>query len=131
MSASTCYKNPEQHHDIQSNISRLSEVTLSTVNSMERSNLSAQEGIKLVSDVSSNLRDLSSKIDELATINATVAAATEEQKVSCDEINRNISNVKDSSGDLRNASEEIDCAALGLAEVSGSLQDLVNRFKVA
>ena len=117
--------------DIQGNISRLSEVTLSTVNSMERSNLSAQEGIKLVSDVSSNLRDLSSKIDELATINATVAAATEEQKVSCDEINRNISNVKDSSGDLRNASEEIDCAALGLAEVSGSLQDLVNRFKVA
>ncbi len=117
--------------DIQSNISRLSEVTLSTVNSMERSNLSAQEGIKLVSDVSSNLRDLSSKIDDLATINATVAAATEEQKVSCDEINRNISNVKDSSGDLRNASEEIDCAALGLAEVSGSLQELVNRFKVA
>ncbi|MCG7490409.1 methyl-accepting chemotaxis protein [Vibrio sp. Of14-4] len=117
--------------DIQSNISRLSEVTLSTVHSMERSNLSAQEGIKLVSDVSSNLRDLSSKIDELATINATVAAATEEQKVSCDEINRNISNVKYSSGDLRNASEEIDCAALGLAEVSGSLQDLVNRFKVA
>ncbi|MBU2899048.1 methyl-accepting chemotaxis protein [Vibrio hepatarius] len=117
--------------DIQSNISRLSEVTRSTVNSMERSNLSAQEGINLVNDVSINLRNLSTKIDELATINATVAAATEEQKVSCDEINRNISNVKDSSGELRNASEEIDCAALGLAEVSGSLQDLVNRFKVA
>ncbi|RSD31500.1 methyl-accepting chemotaxis protein [Vibrio pectenicida] len=117
--------------DIQSNISRLSEVTRSTVNSMERSNHSAQEGINLVNGVSVNLRNLSAKIDELATINATVAAATEEQKVSCDEINRNISNVKDSSGDLRNASEEIDCAALGLAEVSGSLQDLVNRFKVA
>lgn len=117
--------------DIQSNITRLSEVTRTTVSSMERSNLSAQEGINLVNDVSNNLRDLSSKIDELATINATVAAATEEQKVSCDEINRNIASVKDSSGDLRNASEEIDCAALGLAEVSGSLQELVNRFKVA
>ncbi|WP_341661099.1 hypothetical protein [Vibrio sp.] len=85
----------------------------------------------MVSDVSNNLRELSSKIDELATINATVAAATEEQRASCDEINRKIANVKDSSGDLRNASEEIDAAATGLAKVSGSLQGLVQRFKVS
>ena len=98
---------------------------------MQQSNLAAQEGINLVNDVSSNLRDLSSKIDELATINATVAAATEEQRASCDEINRNIANVKDSSGDLRYASEEIDSAATGLAKVSGNLQGLIHRFKVS
>lgn len=116
--------------NIQNNIARLTEVTGSTVASMERSNLSAREGVDLVNDVSNNLKALSSKIDELATFNATVAAATEQQKVSCDDINNNVSHVKNSSHSLRNASEEIDCAALGLAEVSNSLRSLVNKFKV-
>nr|WP_284676573.1 methyl-accepting chemotaxis protein [Vibrio sinus] len=116
--------------EIQTNITRLEEVTISSVNSMERSNLSAQKGVTLVQNVSEDLTVLSQKIDELSTINATVASATEEQKVSCDGINDNVSNMKDSSKDLRDASEKIDCAALGLSEVSKSLQALVNKFNV-
>ena len=48
--------------NIQNNIARLTEVTGSTVASMERSNLSAREGVDLVNDVSNNLKALSSKI---------------------------------------------------------------------
>lgn len=116
--------------DIQSYIARLQDVTTSTVQRMERSNISAEEGVKLVNEVSQDLTVLSQKVDELSTINATVASATEQQKVSCDGINSNVSNMKDSSKDLRDAAEKIDCASLGLSEISQSLQALVNKFHV-
>ncbi|MDN3612071.1 methyl-accepting chemotaxis protein [Vibrio ostreicida] len=116
--------------DIQNNILKLTNVTDSTVNSMQSSNVSAQEGINLVNEVSNNLKDLSVSVEELSTINATVSAATEEQKASSNGINDSVSRVKGASSNLKEASEEIDNAAMGLAQVSDSLQELVNKFRV-
>ncbi|WP_018693624.1 methyl-accepting chemotaxis protein [Algicola sagamiensis] len=123
-------KTQESTVEIQEKIVRLTGVTNSAVNSMEKASGSANTGIELVNGVSEALDQLSHSIEELASINSTVASATEEQKVSCDNINSNISHVKDSSRALSDASERIDCAAVGLAEISASLQSLVDKFTV-
>ena len=68
----------------------------------------------MVEAVSTTLQELNKRVDELATINETVASATEEQKYTCEAINDNIEDVKDSSLALSQASEQIDMSAIGL-----------------
>lgn len=115
--------------EIQQNIGSLTSVAGEAVNSMERASISAQDGIQLVDEVSASLDSLLTGIEELDTINLTVASASEEQKYTCDSILQYMQQVEQSATELFSASKEVSGASLTLSAIASDLQKQVTRFK--
>ena len=115
--------------EIQQNIGSLTSVAGEAVNSMDRASISAQDGIQLVDEVSASLDSLLTGIEELDTINLTVASASEEQKYTCDSILQNMQQVEQSATELFSASKEVSGASLTLSGIASDLQRQVTRFK--
>jgi methyl-accepting chemotaxis protein len=115
--------------EIQQNIDSLTSVAGEAVNSMDRASISAQDGIQLVDEVSASLDSLLTGIEELDTINLTVASASEEQKYTCDSILQNMQQVEQSATELFSASKEVSGASLTLSGIASDLQRQVTRFK--
>ena len=115
--------------DIQNKIKTLTSVAANAVSSMQNASTSATKGVTLVQSVSCGLNDMSSNIAELATINQMVANSTRDQKVTSKQINENIQGVSSASDELSVAARESTAAAQELAQISGKLQQVVERFK--
>ncbi|BDX08204.1 methyl-accepting chemotaxis protein [Planctobacterium marinum] len=115
--------------EIQGKIAQLTTVANNAVSSMGRASNSAEEGIELVESVNQSLQQLNQQITQLASVNSAVASASEQQKYTCDEINRNVEHVRESSTELCQASDEIARSAVGLAEIAADLQQEVGRFR--
>ncbi len=115
--------------EIQKQTEQLKLVANDSVQSMARASDSAQDGIQLVQAVSESFVGLSDKIDELESINETVASANEEQTHTCQDINANIKVVSSSALGLSQACNEIAAASESLSQISSELQSQVEKFK--
>ncbi len=90
----------------------------------------ARASVERAAGVDQALSDTGDSVQRINDMAAQIATACEEQGSVTEEIARNISDIRDLSNDAAQNSEQSTRASQHLSELSGSLAQLVGRFRV-
>lgn len=99
-------------------------------NAMNQSNEKVHQTSDCIQEARDQLNHIATALAELAESNTQVAAASEEQAVTADEISQNLIGIKDSGDRVLESTEETAMASEGLAVQANALRTLMSAFQV-
>lgn len=99
-------------------------------NAMNQSNEKVHQTSDCIQEARDQLNHIATALAELAESNTQVAAASEEQAVTADEISQNLIGIKDSGDRVLESTEETAMASEGLAVQANALRTLMSSFQV-
>jgi len=116
--------------EISKIIDRMTRTSEQSVMAMERAARAADGGIHLVDLVSTAMQELTAVIHSVQEMTDTVAAATEEQDLTSNEVSRNVTRIADMASDIELGARHTSSAAEELARIATESNSLIARFKV-
>lgn len=115
---------------ISSMIKNIQEGTKEAVDTMQHGNEEVTEGIKLADQADESLKNVVANAENIIDIINQIAAASEEQSSSSEQISRNIETISAVSTESANGIAQIAKAADNLNELTGNLRKLTERLTV-
>lgn len=97
---------------------------------LERSRALTTNSVELTRRAGASLMSISRSVSTIESMNLQIAAASEQQSVVAEEINRSVLNVREVSEQTSAASEETAASSVKLARLGADLQMLVGQFKL-
>ena len=110
-------------------IDRLQAGALSAVNAMQSSISEAQDNCQQVEDVASSLQVISNEILSINSMLDQVAAASEQQHATANEISRNISSISTLAEKTAQSTQPLHSAEQNLDNVAGKMNEFISQFK--
>lgn len=104
--------------------------SVETSNSMEESDDKIRQTSEYIQQARNQLNHIATALSELSESNTQVAAASEEQAVTADQISQNLIGIKDSGDRVLQSTEETAQASEGLAVQANALKALMGSFQV-
>ena len=99
-------------------------------NAMNQSNEKVHQTSECIQQARNQLNHIATALAELSESNTQVAAASEEQAVTADQISQNLIGIKDSGDRVLQSTEETAMASEGLAVQANALRTLMSAFQV-
>lgn len=99
-------------------------------NAMNQSNEKVHQTSDCIQQARNQLNHIATALAELSESNTQVAAASEEQAVTADQISQNLIGIKDSGERVLQSTEETAMASEGLAVQANALRTLMSAFQV-
>lgn len=99
-------------------------------NAMNQSNEKVHQTSDCIQQARNQLNHIATALAELSESNTQVAAASEEQAVTADQISQNLIGIKDSGDRVLQSTEETAMASEGLAVQANALRTLMSAFQV-
>lgn len=121
----------ESTDQIQTMIDKLQSGASSAVKAIEADTQITQECVDLANSASSSLNDINQAVSLVNDMTLQISTAAQEQSQVAEQINSNVINVKVITEQSAASADETAASSCQLYQVSGSLQQLVERFKVA
>lgn len=106
-------------------VSRISEVTASMDHSLSESN----KAVELAGEVMGAFEDIESAVQMIRDMTTQIAAATEEQHLVTEDINRNVVAINDAVSQVSSQATEVESYSHEQRELSSALKLLVGRFR--
>lgn len=106
-------------------VSRISEVT----SSMDHSLSESSKAIELASDVMGAFEEIENAVQTIRDMTTQVAAATEEQHLVTEDINRNVVAISDAVAQVSTQAAEVERYSQEQRKLSSALRQLVGRFR--
>ncbi len=116
--------------EIADMIKQIQRDTSEAVDSMEEGTKEVENGKALVDKAGSVLKDIISSSEKVSEIIVQVAAASEEQAATSEEISKNLLNISNITNESSEGIHQIAKAAEDLSHLTVNLQDLVGKFKI-
>jgi methyl-accepting chemotaxis protein len=116
--------------EISGMIKKIQSDTTGAVRSMEEGTSEVERGIGLADKAGASLQDIvgvSQKVTDMVT---QIAAASEEQSASSEQISKNVAAIRQVTGETAQGTQHIASAAEELNRLTDNLQRLIGRFKV-
>ncbi len=104
--------------------------SVETSNSMAESDEKIRQTSEYIQQARNQLNHIATALSELSESNTQVAAASEEQAVTADQISQNLIGIKDSGDRVLQSTEETAQASEGLAVQANALKALMGTFQV-
>ncbi|SFC90675.1 methyl-accepting chemotaxis protein [Pseudoalteromonas denitrificans] len=124
------FRTQESTIQIQERLTILSNATNQAVTAMSKASGVASDSIEHVSQLNSGLDSLILQVNEMEQIIISVATATEEQSQTIGEINTNMSKVDNLSSGVFKRTQSNQASSNSLTQVSTTMRNLVNKFKL-
>jgi methyl-accepting chemotaxis protein len=106
-------------------VSRITEVTASMDHSLSESN----KAVELAGEVMGAFEDIESAVQMIRDMTTQIAAATEEQHLVTEDINRNVVAINDAVNQVSSQATEVESYSHEQRELSSALKQLVGRFR--
>jgi len=116
--------------EIQEMIQRLQSGAKNAVSAMDKGREQAKLGVDRVSDAGTSLDTISNTVYLIHDMNSQIAAASEQQAVVAEEINRNIDRIKQTSDLNADSAKQFDLSSQNLFHIASNLGDMVRQFKL-
>lgn len=120
----------ESTETIRQTIAEFQQRTNQVVETVNRSNERAETGIAAVSRSAEILSHISAAVSRINDMNIQVAAASEQQGATADEISRNITRVSDLSAEITGQCAQTSDASAQLARLGTELREVVTVFRL-
>ena len=114
--------------EIQQMIKKIQQTSAEAVDAMESGKESAAKSVEQIQLVGSAFEDISSGVGQISDMNMQVAAASEEQSMVSEEINRNVVNIMDVANDTHASAQDTADASHQLTELAHEMELLVQQF---
>jgi methyl-accepting chemotaxis protein len=115
--------------EIQEMIESLQDGSRSASGLMEQVAERAQDGIRQVQEAMERIAQSSRTVLHVTDLSTQIAAATEQQTATAEEINRNVVRINEVATQSSAAMEQVSGASVELARLASGLQDLVGGFR--
>lgn len=106
-------------------VSRITEVTASMDHSLSESN----KAVELAGEVMGAFENIESAVQMIRDMTTQIAAATEEQHLVTEDINRNVVAINDAVNQVSSQATEVESYSHEQRELSSALKQLVGRFR--
>ena len=116
--------------EIQGMIEQLQSAASESVQVMESGQEKAGESVRNVAQVGQELDVITSKVAMIKDMSIQIASAVEEQSSVSEEISRNVHNISSVAEETAEGASRMAGSSSKVAELAGSLQALVARFKL-
>jgi PAS domain S-box-containing protein len=100
------------------------------VDSMKRGSAEVGEGIKLADKAGESLKNIVGNTQQVVDMMTQIAAASEEQSSTSEQISRNVESISTVSAESANGISQIARAADDLNRLTDSLQNIISNFKL-
>ncbi len=117
-------------NEITTMIQRIQEDTSGAVNAIEKGKDEVEKGKTLAVDAGHALTDIIANTDEVANLINQLAAASEEQNATSQQISSNVELINNVTQQSTESTEQISRAAENLNRLTVNLQTVVNQFKL-
>ncbi len=117
--------------EIESMIKSIQSETVKAVDSMHKGTDQVQIGKERVAEAGKSLEQIIESSNHVMEIIRETAAASEEQTVVAEEINRNVAGINTVAQETAMGVEQIATASEDLSRLTHSLQEMVNSFKLS
>lgn len=101
------------------------------VDMMGMSRVEASNTVASAKEAGTVLKTINTAVSNIQQMNQQIATAAEQQSSVAEEINRSVASIRDVAEQSAGAAEESSAASSDLARLSGELQTMVSRFKLA
>ncbi|MCE0492613.1 methyl-accepting chemotaxis protein [Vibrio salinus] len=116
--------------EIQSTITQLQQLAVSSADTMQRSQDLAYESVQCAESCGTDLGSIVDHIQHVSDKSAQIATAAEEQSMVAEEMNRNVSGINDSALEMSQAATHLAEESENLADMSRQLNDKLSEFKL-
>ncbi|MCL1079151.1 HAMP domain-containing methyl-accepting chemotaxis protein [Parashewanella spongiae] len=117
--------------EINETIGKIQHGTSTAVEVMQKSSQQVAEMVEEGRSVNESLNQAMNSVVQISDMSIQIAAATEEQSLVSEEINRNVVNITDVGNTVLAGAEEVTFATKDLSKISVELSDLVGQFKIS
>ncbi len=115
--------------NIRVTVGELKDLAEATTASMDMGRSRSAESTRAMKDMEAAMADVVAAIREVSQMNTQIASASEEQAATSAQINENIQFIANRNGDLVEEADRVREMALGLEQVTETLDELVNRYR--
>ena len=123
-------KTYESTSEIQEMIQKLQVGVRAAVDTMETSRTEANDRVESIAVAGEVLASISASMTRINDMSQQIATAAEEQSYTTQEQNRNINAIAESAENAATCAQENMSASVELSEMAGSLQKILQQFKV-
>jgi len=116
--------------EIRSMLEKLKKASVEAVDSMDEGEKQAQHSVEQANSASASLEAITAAVAAINNMNTQIAAASEEQSVVTEEMNRSVIRISEEAETTLENSHETATAANQVQGLSADLQALVAKFKV-
>lgn len=120
----------EATEEINQVIEKLQTGSRKAVEVMNRSSEEAQSVVEQATKAGDSLSTISLAVDRINDMSNQIASATEQQTVTAEEINRNVTQIAEMSNETSSGAQQTASASDDLAQLGTKLNGLVAQFKV-
>ncbi|TDO98111.1 methyl-accepting chemotaxis protein [Marinomonas balearica] len=115
--------------EIQSIIEKLQEQSRTASNSMQESTRQAEDSAERMNHTADKLKNMAAQVDDVSSRSEHIATASGQQNSVAEEINENLLGIRNVSEQVLEEARQLNNGSQLLANMAGSLQSQVNRFK--
>lgn len=116
--------------EIQTMIERLQQSALSAVAVIERGHQNTTQSVEETQEVAESLTQTTTLVSHISEVNLQIAATSEQQSNTSNNINQNIISIEQSSRDNLESIKQINQSSILLAKLASRMRALSNSFKV-
>lgn len=124
------YRTQESTKEIEQMIKAVQNETNCAVENMDKSNLRAEETLRVANDAGLAFSEITKLIGQINEQNLTIASAAEEQATVAKEVDKNLVYIRDISMQTASGANQTNASSMELAKLAEQLNELVTRFKV-
>ncbi|WP_174244273.1 methyl-accepting chemotaxis protein [Vibrio atypicus] len=117
--------------EIQSIVEKLQVGAENIVSVMDQGSEQASNASNLSTRAGNALNRINQEVHTIEEMNQHIATAAEEQTVTVNDINRNVTSLSDMASTVSEESAQMACSSKELRHVSDDLMKMINRFKLA
>lgn len=117
-------------HEINTILDSIVASITSTVTSMDSNKLKATEAVDLAQSTVKSLDNIQETVITLSTENGELATLGQDIKSNASAMRGSIDQIQDASSQVTQSSQETRAASTALSEISGSLNEVANQFRV-
>lgn len=117
-------------NEIKQMIKRIQEDTKGAVKSIESGKLEVEKGKSLAVDAGNALQDIIKNTDEVTALINQLAAASEEQNITSDQISQNVTLIQNVIENNTESTKQINFSAENLNKLTENLQVIINKFNL-
>lgn len=127
---SLAYKTQDSTGQIQSNIEKLQVGSRKAVAAINASLQLAETTDNSIDNTVSNIMQVITQIDDVNKMNTQIAAATDQQASSVEEINRNVKIIQERYSETNSSVTDLKKTNQDILQVSQSISDSISKFKL-
>jgi methyl-accepting chemotaxis protein len=109
-------------------VDKFQENVENSVSVMKAGTDGAQQAVQDTQSAINTLNDISDSVNQIYSLNSQIAAASDEQKVRSDEINKNIIVINKTAKDAASQSKVASQSSQGIVEIARALQESVAKY---